>query len=204
MTALWDHKTDITQSMLAETDSFITPKPGKDAQAKRYWEQRGSLLLPTRLNLPTVRTFSVRLPISALGSAWVPCKPNIEALDIPQEIAEKALCAYLNSSIGILAILGERSNKKPTYPNLSLDDLRGVLVPDFAALGAPAARDLAAAYDALCALPLRALPRIDADPVRARLDAAVALALAIPPERLARIRRHLSAEPSITAARYAP
>ena len=204
MTALWDHKTDITQSMLAETDSFITPKSGKDAQAKRYWEQRGSLLLPTRINLPTVRTFSVRLPERTLGSAWVPCKPNIEALDIPKEIAEKALCAYLNSSIGVLAILGGRSNKKPTYPNLSLDDLRRVLVPDFPALGESAVRDLAAAYDALCARPLAPLPRVNADPVRAALDAAVSHALAIPPERLSRIRRRLAAEPSITAARYRP
>ena len=190
--------------MLAQTDSFITAKPSKDAQAKRYWEMRGALLLPARIRLNTVRTLSVRLPEMALGSAWVPCKPNIEALDIPQEVIEKALCVYLNSSIGALAILGNRSAKVPSYSQISIDDMNNLRVPDFAALGAPAARDLAAAYDALCALPLQPLPRIGADPVRARLDAAVADALAIPPERLSRIRRHLSAEPSITAARYAP
>ena len=203
MTALWDHKTDITQSMLAETDSFITAKSSKDAQAKRYWEMRGALLLPARIRLNTVRTLSVRLPERALGSAWVPCKPKTEALNIPQEVVEKALCAYLNSSIGALAMLGNRSARVPSYSQISIDDMNNLLVPDFAALGAPAAHHLAAAYDALRVQPLLPLPRMSADPVRAELDAAVSAALAIPPERIARIRRDLAAEPSVTGKRYA-
>ena len=203
MIALWDHKTDVTQAMLAKPDAHVAPKSSRQSNAANLvWARRSRLLLVNRARLNTARVMCVRLDESAVGSAWVPCIPTIP--QHPRDVVEKALCAYFNSSVGILAMLGERSNKALSYPQFSNANLRALTVPDFAALGAPAARDLAAAYDALCALPLQPLPRIDADPVRARLDAAVADALAIPPERLSRIRRHLAAEPSITAARYAP
>lgn len=206
MVALKQHNTTITQSMQTQPDTFIEPDPRKAKLAESYWSQRSNFMLPQRLFLPTTRVVAVKIDTPGLGgSAWTPCNltlPNDSCLT--KSDYESALCAYLNSSIGILAILGERSNKKPTYPNFSLDDLRRVLIPDFPALGESAVRALAAAYDALCARPLAPLPRVNADPVRAALDAAVSHALAIPPERLSRIRRHLAAEPSITAARYRP
>jgi len=201
MIALWYHKTDVTQSMLAKSDSFVAAKKGKETQAKHLWEQRGTMLLPTRIFLPTVRVTAVRLDYPVLGSAWVPCKPN--ELNMDAATIEKALAAYLNSSIGVLGLLGGRSNRKPTYPNISIDDMRKIPVPDFAALGEPVALRLAAEYDAQCEQALLPLPRMDADPARAALDAAVCDALGIDAERVATIRRHLAAEPSVTGRRYA-
>ena len=202
MTAIWDHKTDITQSMLAKADRFIAAKEGEERNAKCYWERRGKMFLPTRLFLPTVRVLSVRLNEPALGSAWVPCKPNKSDV-ADAETLEKALTAYLNSSIGVLALLGDRSNRKPTYPNISIDDMRKLLVPDFAVAGAPAAAALAAAYDDLCEKTLLPLPQMNADPVRVALDGAVCDALGIDPDRAAAIRRRIAAEPSVTGKRYA-
>ena len=201
MVALWYHKTDVTQSMLAKSDSFVEAKPGKEAQANHLWEQRGTMLLPTRIFLPTVRATTVRLAHPGLGSAWVPCKPQVAGIDA--DALEKALAAYLNSSVGVLGLLGGRSNRKPTYPNISIDDMNKLIVPDFAALGEAAALRLAAEYDAQCEQALLPLPRMDADPARAALDAAVCEALGIDPERVATIRRHLAAEPSVTGRRYA-
>ncbi len=201
MTALWYHKTDVTQSLAAKTDAHITAKEGKGTQAERMWEQRGRLMLPTRLHLSTVRALSVRLNQRALGSAWVPCNPTVEGIAV--DTLEKALCVYLNSSVGALAMLGDRSNKTPTYPQFSMADLHKIPVPDFAALGEPAALRLAAEYDAQCEQALLPLPRMDADPARAALDAAVCEALGIDAERVATIRRHLAAEPSVTGRRYA-
>ncbi|MXY46598.1 MAG: hypothetical protein F4Y44_06330 [Chloroflexi bacterium] len=83
-----------------------------------------------------------------------------------------------------------------------MDDLRKLVVPDFAAIGESAVQRLALAYDALCERVLLPLPQMDADPVRRELDAAVCAALDIDPERVATIRRHLAAEPSITGKRY--
>ena len=91
------------------------------------------MLLPTHLNLPTVRATTVRLDTPVVGSLWVPCN-----IDVPSHLLaerEKALCVFLNSSIGILSLLGDRTNKKPTYPNLSIDDLRKLTVPDFTEIG---------------------------------------------------------------------
>ena len=90
-------------------------------------------MLPTHLNLPTVRATTVRLDTPVVGSLWVPCN-----IDVPSHLLaerEKALCVFLNSSIGILSLLGDRTNKKPTYPNLSIDDLRKLTVPNFTAIG---------------------------------------------------------------------
>ena len=52
--ALWYHKTNVTQSMRAETDVYIEPKPSDRERrlADIYWEQRSNMLLPHRLWLP--------------------------------------------------------------------------------------------------------------------------------------------------------
>ena len=201
MVALWDHKTNVTQSMSARADTHIVAKNGKAVAARRLWERRGTLLLPTRVYLNTVRTIAVRLDTPAVGSAWVPCKLGVSGIDA--EVLEKAICVYLNSSVGILALLGNRSNKKPTYPNLSMDDLRKLVVPDFAAIGGDAAAQLAAAYDAHAADVLLPLPQMDGCPVRCALDDAVIAALGLDAEEVATIRRNLSIEPSVTGRRYA-
>ncbi len=113
------------------------------------------------------------------------------------------MCVYLNSSVGILSILGDRSNRKPTYPNLSIDDLRKLVVPDFAKIGGSAVAELAAAYAANAELPLLPLPQLNDCPVRRALDAAVIAALDLDGEAVASIRRQLALEPSVTGRRYA-
>ena len=200
MAALWDHKTDVTQTMAAKPDAHIVAKPPKARLAENYWQQRGRLLLPTRLFLPTARVTTARLDTPGLGSAWVPCKPNIE---IEDTVLEKGLCVYLNSSVGILAIMGDRSNRKPTYPNLSIDDMRKLVVPDFADIGEDAVTQLAAAYDQHAESVMLPLPQMNNCPVRRALDDAVCAALGIGEETVATIRRQLAMEPSVTGKRYA-
>jgi len=102
-----------------------------------------------------------------------------------------------------LALLGNRTNKILSYPHFSLDDLRKLIVPDFAAIGESAVAKLAAAYDALAERTLLPLPQMDADPARRALDDAVCDALGLDGERVANIRRNLAAEPLVTGKRYA-
>ena len=201
MTALWYHKTAVTQSMSAKTDTHIVPKKDKEKQAETLWRQRGRLMLPYRMRLNTVRTLSVRLNSPALGSLWIPCKPKPSKHSV--EDMEKAICVYLNSTIGVLAMLGDRTNKIPSYPEMSIDDLRKLPVPNFAAIGNGAAERLAAAYDELAERALLPLPQMDGCPARRALDAAVCDALGLDGERVATIRRNLAAEPSVTGQRYA-
>ena len=199
--SLWHHDTEITQSMAAKPDTHITAKPEKVHLAESYWQERSTLLLPMRARLNTVRMLGVRLNAPAVGSAWTPCRIAIAGMD--GQTLEKALCVYLNSSIGVLALLGNRSNKVPSYPRFSIDDLRKLIVPNFAAIGESAVAGLAAAYDALAERTLLPLPRMDGCPVRLALDDAVCAAPGLDGERVATIRRNLAAEPSVTGKRYA-
>ena len=200
MSALWYHKTSITQSMAAQSDVYIIPKPGQERVAQNVWEKRGTLFVPQRMRLNTVRALCVRLDTPAVGSLWVPW--TFKSSSVDRITLEKAICVYLNSTIGVLALLGGRTNKIPSYPHFSQDDLRNLPVPDFAALGGDAAAQLAAAYDAHANDILLPLPQMDADPVRRALDDAVAAALGLDDELAATIRRQLAAEPSVTGRRY--
>ncbi len=199
--ALWHHDTEQTQSMAAEWDSHIIAKSPKRHLAGSYWAQRSKILLPTRLFLQTTRTVVVRLETPCVGSAWVPCNINR-----PQNLRidwEKALCVYFNSPMGILSLLGDRSNKKPTYPNISLDDMRKLAVPDFDTIGPHAVDTLAAAYDKHAREVLLPLPQMNQCPVRRALDEAVTNALDLDWELVPNIRRALAEEPSVTGQRYA-
>ncbi len=199
--ALWQHDTARTQSMAAKTDTHIVAKPKKAHLAEQYWQQRSSLLLPARMRLNTVRIVTVRLDTPAVGSAWVPCRLTVsEALLADWE---KAVCVYLNSSVGILSILGDRSNKTPSYPSISIDDMRKLTAPDLAAIGGDAAAQLAAAYDAHAGDILLPLPQMNDCPIRRALDDAVITALDLDREMVATLRRSLAAEPSVTGRRYA-
>ncbi len=191
--ALWHHKTDVTRSMHAETDVYIEPKPSSRERrlADSYWEQRSRLLLPHRLWLPLARVAAVMLPETALGSIWTPCR-----LHDPDIV--KALCLYLNSTPGVLSLLGGRDNRKPSYPSFSLDTLRSAPVPDFTALGAAERQMLSSWFDWLQNETLQPFPLMADDPVRAQIDDAVIQALVLDAEWVAIIRGRLSREPSVT------
>ena len=192
--ALWYHKTGITQSMAAETDVYIEPKPGKGKMADDYWEQRSRLLLPTQLRLNLARIAAVMLPEQAVGSRWVPCRPHDPSI-------VKALCLYLNSTPGLLALLGERDNRAPSYPSFSLDTLRSVPVPDFTALSDADLQLLTDCFERLQRETLQPFPLVADDPVRAQIDDAISRALRLDAEWLDTIRRELAREPSVTDRR---
>ena len=189
--ALWHHKTDLTQTMLTETDVYIEPKASKRHLAESYWADRSDMLLPTHLRLNTARVVAVMLPEPTLGSLWTPCRPSDPAI-------AKALCLYLNSSVGLLALLTTRDNRVPSYPSFSLETLRALRVPDFTQLGIDERDLLTSWFDWLRNEPLLSLPQMHDDPVRKQVDDAVCQALGFDPEWVATIRRELAKEPSVT------
>lgn len=201
MRALWDHKTDVTRSMSATTDTAIAPRPGSADKAGVYWHRRGRLMLPTRAFLRTTRTLAVVLDTAALGSAWVPCRFKESEADF--QAVEKATAVYMNSTVGVLSILGDRSNRKPTYPNFSIADLNGLVIPRALVDSETTVARLSAVYDALCDDVLEPLPNMMSCATRLDLDAVVCDALNLSVDTIATIRRDLAAEPSITGDRFA-
>ena len=197
--ALWFHKSDVTQSMQAHTDTFIDAKDEKQHLADRYWNMRSEFLLGVRLRLNTARVAAVIVEQPAVGSLWVPCRPHDGSGN-----TSRALCAYLNSTVGLLSLLSRRAHNVLSRPAFSLDTLRSIPVPNFPALGDDARDALADAYETLKNETLLPFPQMNDDPIRKQLDDAVTNALNLDPEWVAQIRRALSEEPSITNKRYAP
>ena len=189
--ALWYHKTDVTQSMTAETDSYIEPKPAKRHLADSYWDQRSRMLLPHRSRLNLVRVAAVMLAEPVVGSIWTPCRPH--NFDIA-----KALCLYLNSTPGLLALLGGRDNRVPSYPSFSMDTLRSLHVPDLTRLGDAELQQLNGTFDQLRNEILKPLPQMADDPVRSQIDDAVSGALGLDAGWVETIRQALAREPSVT------
>lgn len=198
--ALWGQNTSILQTMAAKPDAYIEPAPGKLSQANAYWSQRGRLFIPAKLCLNTARVAAVWLAQPAVGSLWIPCR----LVSFDEEPTEKALAVYFNSSVGLLALLGGRSNKVLSRPEFSMDALRSVPIPNFGKIGDAARDRLAQAYESLSAKPLLPLPQMDVDPVRQALDEAVIEAIGIDAGWAAEIRRALSDEPCVTQKRYNP
>lgn len=203
MKAIWYHKADVISSMQAANDTHIRPKSDRDAIASKYWSMRGRLMLPTRVRLNTVRTMAVRLTEPGLGSAWVPCR-FLASDDIDASDAEKVLCVYLNSSLGVLATLGNRSARVPAYSQLSMDDLRRLVVPDVTSLTPHAIQDLVSCFDRLAGSNIRAIADASVCETRRALDRSVSAALDVDGDLVNEIRNQLTAEPSITGKRYSP
>ena len=189
--ALWHHKTDVTQSMLVQTDVYIEPKKVKHHLADKYWEQRSQLLLPSQLRLNLSRVGAVILSELAVGSRWIPCRPHLAE-------NSKVLCLYLNSTPGVLTMLGRRDNRVPSYPSFSLDTLRSLPVPNFAELGSAEIDLLGNWFDWLKQETLQPFPQIHTDPVRKQIDDAVCNALGLDAAWVADVRQALAREPSLT------
>ena len=196
--ALWNHDTTVTKSMSARADTHIVVKNSR--LAERYWNQRSNLLLTGRARLNTVRMVSVLTDSPTVGSAWSPCRPIIDYSG--DRTLEKAICVYLNSSLGVFALIGNRSSRDTSYTRFSLDDLRNLVVPDFRALGEDSVSRLAAAYDGYAGDVLLPLPLMDSCEVRRSLDEAVCEALGLDGEFVGMVRRGLGAEPSVRGVRY--
>ena len=194
--ALWQYEADATNSMQAATDWYIEPKSEKKGLADKYWRQRSHFLLPARWRLDTGALAAVRVETRAVGSLWVPFRPRDD-----DDKTGRALCAWFNSAIGVLAVLGGRANSVLSRPDFSLDAQRSFPVPDLRE--SPVVRDaLAAAFTELQDDVLLPLAKIGSDPVRRRLDDAVVAALGLDAEWVAGVRRALSEEPSVTNRRF--
>ena len=198
--ALWHHKTSVQTTMASAADTYIWPQKGKERMAARYWAQRQSVMIGTSLRIPLTRVVAVYCENPTVGSLFVPYRPAAGQHD--QTAVDKAVVAYLNSSVGIVAMLGVTSNKIITRPNWSVDDHRQIPMPYWDRLPGAAVVALAAAYDDLCQQELSELRALPDDAVRQQLDEAVARALNIPAAQLAQTRAALSSEPAVTGKTY--
>ncbi len=189
---LWDHRTDIATTMRTGPDARSAPKPDRVDYAKSLCTKASRLLIACRLYTHQVRVSAVHADEPALGSAWIPV--SIEADDTA---VEKALCAWWNSTPGVLTLLGARS-RKLTYPRFSLDALRALLVPDLRRVNIT---PLVEAFERSKDEPLCPWPNMDECPTRAVLDQAAARVLRIDGRDVVDWRKRIAREPTVSNSR---
>lgn len=193
--ALWDHKSDLVTSMAAQTDCWIEAKPGKKRLADTYWQQCSRLLLADRLRFNTMRLAAVLTEAPAVGSAFCPAIAK-------DDTHAKALCVWLNSSLGLLGLYGNRTLKVLAYPRFSMEDMRSLPVPD---LTDEQASGLATAFDEHADSEMLPFKSLNDCAVRAALDTAVGDAvgtsIGFDAHAISYVRQALAAEPSISGRR---
>ena len=200
--AIWFHDADVQTTMRASEESYIDVKPknGKEKTARGYWEQRANVMLPERLSTPTIRAAALYADKATVGSAFMPYTPKRGEHE--QSLVDKACVAFLNSSIGLVALLGVTSNKKIVYPNWSVDDLRQIPFPQWSELTESQVSEMSAAYENLADRPFKPLREMRDCETREALDRAVSEALGISWDEMETLRAALSSEPGITGKRF--
>ena len=187
---LWDHPTDRQTAMHATADVRAAPKPEKERYARKVLLQKASrLMIVNRLRTDTVRVTACHADQPLLGSAWVPVRP-ISA----NPAYEHALCAWWNSTPGILTLIHSRA-KALDYTRYALHTLRSLLVPN---PNVVSIKPLARAFVKNRTATLLPWPQMHECPTRAVLDVAAARVLGIDGRAIARWRELVAREPTVS------
>lgn len=186
---LWDHVTAVRTSMAAAADVQVSPKPGQERCAAFLVTKASRLLVAARLGTNTVRVAACLARQPSLGSSWIPVRPTTA-----NEALERGLCAWWNSTPGILTLLNSRA-KALDHARFSLRSLRALLVPD------PARADftpLAEAFEATRNSRPSRWPQMNDCAARAALDESAARVLRIDGRTIAGWRRRIAVEPTVS------
>ena len=187
---LWEHSPEKQVSMTVRPDIAVAPRPGREDFAKNNLiKNAGRLLIANRLYTSRTRVSACYADQPLLGYAWTPVIPVA-----PNPAFELALCAWWNSTPGILTLLHARA-RRLAYPHYALDSLRALLVPD------PSRTDvgpLVEAFHKTCSRALQPWPQMHDCDTRATLDYAAAQVLRIDSRALADWRQRIACEPTVT------
>ncbi len=192
-----NHDTDARRRLAAEPDKYLAPlvQPRAGRKLKRVdqlWPKAAQLLIAERLRLNTARVVSMCIEMPVLSNVWWPVKTTKHDLD-------KALCAYLNSSVGILALLATRNTTMGNWVKLKKADLKEMPVLDVRAISASQLRRLSNLFDDMEEEEFEPLPAMAYCPARKRLDDGISEILGLPD--LGNLRRLLASEPVVSNRR---
>jgi hypothetical protein len=192
--AFWNHEADRVRSLQQKRNAYLNPllepRPGRTVlrNADHLWTKAGRLLIAERLRLNTHRLATIWCPQRVLSNVWWTTTLRSE-----QKNDEKALALWLNSSLGILLLLTYREETEGAWGKFKKPLLEQMPVLDPDQLPDVTRDELASVFDTIGAEGLYPIAQIEHDPVRARIDDALAAALAIPD--LSPLRSMLGAEP---------
>ncbi len=180
----WGRSQDLRTTMQAVPEQTVVDK--KPALAARYRQQAGRVLVAAKFNTNSGRLLAIFSDSHALGSMWVPIQTtNTEEA--------KALCAWLNSTLGALGFLMRRGATLMN-PSFSQAELATLRVPDFRTVNAGM---LAAAFEQTKGMPVEPWKKAADDDMRDCLDRAAAATTGISLASIRDSRARISREPTI-------
>ena len=199
--AFWGHDAQAVKTLEQEPNAFLMPlSEAKESRTLRktedLWPLAGRIMLAERIWMKTQRMFCLRVSQIVLSNMWWPVSLKEE---FKNEDIEKSLTLWLNSTLGILLVLASRIETRGAWIDFKKPVLERLPVLDLGGLSAGQLGQLATAYDEVCREELRPFPEMAADPVRARIDEAVALALNLPDFSVLRVM--LAREPVVCLKR---
>ena len=111
-----NHDTEKRRCMATKPDKYLAPlvkpRPTRPLRAvDQLWPKAGRLLISARLRLNTVRVVAMHSDKNVLASMWWPVR-------IDSEPTEKALAVWINSSLGLLALLAIRNTTQGSWVQL--------------------------------------------------------------------------------------
>ena len=128
-----------------------------------------------------------------LSNVWWPV-----SLNTADHSSEKAIALWLNSSIGLLMLLGHREETAGPWVGFKKTVLESMPVIDVTRLSANQLARLAAAFDEIADLSVAPFREMADDPTRAAIDDAIREALDLPDFSI--LRELLAREPIISGS----
>ena len=191
------HDTEQRKRLISEPDKYLVPltnprggqRPG---YGQHLWQKSGQLLIAERLRLNTARIAGMVVSKPVLSNVWWPTKTDNQNWD-------KAVAAFLNSSLGLLALLAIRNTTQGNWVKLKKADLQELPVLDPRRLSPTQLKRLSDLFDALSEEEFERLPGMAHCPTRRRLDDGISEILGLPD--LATLRDLLASEPVVSNTR---
>ena len=191
------HDTEQRKSLICSPDAYLSPltKP-RGGQRPGYgdhlWQQSSRLLVAERLRLDTTRVVAMRSETRVLSNVWW----TVRVQGAP---TEKALAVWLNSSLGLLTILTQRTSTEGGWVAMKNADLEVLPVLDTRSLSSGQLRGLSDLFDDMAEAEFDRLPRTAYCPARQSLDEGISRILGLPD--LGTLRALLASEPVVSNQR---
>ncbi len=191
------HQAHLRTRLVCEPDRYLAPlvsaREGRRLKPLRLlWPRAGQLLLAERLWLNTTRVVGMYCTERVLSNVWWPIRNGDSRRD-------RALCAYFNSTVGILGLMATRNTTRAGWVKLKKADLQRLPVLDVRALSEDQLDALSDLFDEVSEMEFMRLPEMADDPARKALDDGLSRILNLPD--LAPLRRLIATEPVVSNQR---
>lgn len=191
------HDTEQRRSLACHPDSYLSPlaqpKGGfRPGYGEYLWRGASRLLVSERLRLDTARVAAMRVEEKVLSNVfWEIQLDNVET--------EKAIAIWINSSLGILTLLAQRTSTMGSWVAMKKADLENLPILDPRQLSSTELQALSNLFDELADAEFERLPGMADCVARSELDEGVSEILGLPDLRGLRVM--LASEPVVCNVR---